>query len=799
MTQDAGQQARGVWEFTKYDALNRIAMTGEVPSALARTTWQANLNASQAHHEDKQGSGLGYTLANTLPNVAEANVLTVLYYDDYTFPKPAALAYTSTFGATALSNAKGQQTGSRARMLGGAANWLVSAVYFDAEYRIVQTVRELYDLGAGALERTSLQYKYDLAPVVAQEKTEQITGSGTNVHLKTFEYDHADRLLSVQEKIVNGNKSREAVTVAQRYNTVGQLQQQWFHSENAVHFRRRTTHSNNIRGWLTQSKTSYKAKDNVPESVFYNVNLAYASGNNYTNGNISQMQWSGKDENTFTKGLSLSYDGANRLLGASGLYSYKETETGITYDKNGNFKTLIRAGTAVDNLVYASTGNRISSVTDGSGNNTGVKSGASGYSYDANGNMTGDGSRGAVLAYNYLDLPRTVAIGGKTFSYDYDASGRKHKYVADTLTVKYAGDFEYDQSNALKRISVTGGQVVHRGDSLRFDYFLKDHLGNVRIVFDEMGRILQRTDYYPFGLEIDRNDPVQTPAARNDINRLTFIGRESQVGTGYIDLQARFYDPGIGRFMGVDPDTEGQLEFSPYHYSFNNPMRFSDPDGRFPECCGGLGDFFTGFGNALTENIAGEAPIRATPGYIKAYNSGRAAGHYAALVIGATEVAAGIVGDGAAVVGEIGSAGLATPLAVPVALVSTGAILHGSATGARAVENLRNDNGRVNIEGRKGSEGNPHHSSRAARREAMREAGIPTSSQPKSQSKNQSGREYNYGTKSVQQQTKDRTHQGKPHWEAGKIKQRDGKVQTNHYGRPKLENVPKKSKSYYNE
>ena len=50
-------------------------------------------------------------------------------------------------------------------------------------------------------------------------------------------------------------------------------------------------------------------------------------------------------------------------------------------------------------------------------------------------------------------------------------------------------------------------------------------------------------------------------------------------------MQARFYDPTVGRFFSIDPETEGQLEFSPYHYSFNNPIRFSDPDGRFA-CCG---------------------------------------------------------------------------------------------------------------------------------------------------------------------------------------------------------------------
>ncbi len=80
----------------------------------------------------------------------------------------------------------------------------------------------------------------------------------------------------------------------------------------------------------------------------------------------------------------------------------------------------------------------------------------------------------------------------------------------------------------------------------------------------------------------------------------------------------------------------------------------------------------------------------------------------------------------------------------------------------------------------------------------MRKEGIPTSQQPKSQSKNASGREYTYDapkegggtqTKSVQQQTMDRSHQGQSHWEAGKVKtDAYGNTRTNSHGRPKLQN-----------
>jgi hypothetical protein len=85
---------------------------------------------------------------------------------------------------------------------------------------------------------------------------------------------------------------------------------------------------------------------------------------------------------------------------------------------------------------------------------------------------------------------------------------------------------------------------------------------------------------------------------------------------------------------------------------------------------------------------------------------------------------------------------------------------------------------------------------------------IPTSQQPLSQSQNGAGREYRYETpkeyggtqiKSVQQQTKDVSHPGQPHWEAGAVKTdpATGEVRMNNYERPKLQND--KTKVEYDE
>ncbi|MCF2500431.1 DUF6443 domain-containing protein [Dyadobacter chenhuakuii] len=593
MSRDANQKIRNVWAFIKYDAQNRPILIGEIASALARTDWSVVVDANTQHHEDRNnGINAGYTLDKTAPkNATEANLLNITFYDDYAFSKAANLSYNAAYYPSANLSVKSQVTGSRTRMLpgsGAAGGWLTTVTYYDAEYRPIQATRELSDLGAGGIERVSSQYKYDLAPIISEQKTEQLlAGNVTHSHLATYSYDHSDRLLSVKEKIISGANTKEAYTLAQRYNTLGQLQSKWLHSEDGTKFRLRTNYTHNIRGWLTEGKTAYKKDVNGPDLPYYGFNLAYNNGANYTNGNISQMQWLGKDEANFSKGLTFSYDGANRLLGSSGLNAYPDTEKSITYDKNGNIKTLVRAGAAVDNLTYTYLGNRLSSVTDGSGNNLGVKNGASNYAYDDNGNITGDGNRGATLIYNYLNLPKTIKIAAKTFTYDYDANGSKHKYAGDTLILKYAGNFEYRQVaavNKLYRVALSEGQAVFRDNKLAFEYSLKDHLGNVRVVFDEEGQVLQKTDYYAFGLSIDRNNPVQTPAVRNGVNRYLYNNKELQVGSGYLDYGARMYMPEIGRWGVVDPMSEIYEGGSPYNYVFDNPINWTDPDGRCPTC-----------------------------------------------------------------------------------------------------------------------------------------------------------------------------------------------------------------------
>jgi RHS repeat-associated protein len=87
--------------------------------------------------------------------------------------------------------------------------------------------------------------------------------------------------------------------------------------------------------------------------------------------------------------------------------------------------------------------------------------------------------------------------------------------------------------------------------------------------------------YYPYGMIIPG---LSLMAAPGKWNGYKYNGKELQkeMGQNRLDYGRRMYDPTIGRFITVDPWAERYYSVSPYIYSFNNPLRFIDPDGRGP-------------------------------------------------------------------------------------------------------------------------------------------------------------------------------------------------------------------------
>ncbi|WP_371922981.1 RHS repeat domain-containing protein [Flavobacterium sp. B183] len=117
----------------------------------------------------------------------------------------------------------------------------------------------------------------------------------------------------------------------------------------------------------------------------------------------------------------------------------------------------------------------------------------------------------------------------------------------------------------------------------KYVYQYKDHLGNVRVSYaknpvTQVLEIIEENNYYPFGLKhAGYNDYVATN------NKYKYNGKELQdeLGLGVYDYGFRNFDPALGRWMNIDPLAELYVGITPYSYTFNNPVRFIDPDGRY--------------------------------------------------------------------------------------------------------------------------------------------------------------------------------------------------------------------------
>ena len=86
------------------------------------------------------------------------------------------------------------------------------------------------------------------------------------------------------------------------------------------------------------------------------------------------------------------------------------------------------------------------------------------------------------------------------------------------------------------------------------------------------------------------NDVSDNPNHIANINPFRYRGYYFDVETGWYYLNARYYDPNVGRFLSPDlPDTlsadfENFAQYNLYTYCFNNPVNMADDLGYWPNC-----------------------------------------------------------------------------------------------------------------------------------------------------------------------------------------------------------------------
>lgn len=156
------------------------------------------------------------------------------------------------------------------------------------------------------------------------------------------------------------------------------------------------------------------------------------------------------------------------------------------------------------------------------------------------------------------------------------------------------------------------GQNSDDYEKMQF-YYYPDHLGSSSCITNLDGEVSQHIEYVPFGevfideLELMRksatagkancNNTWNTPYRSNDCanegrGKLTCImpsaanrraklnAMELNEETGMYCYGARYYEPRLSLWMSCDPMQEKYPNISSYCYTYDNPIKFIDPDGR---------------------------------------------------------------------------------------------------------------------------------------------------------------------------------------------------------------------------
>jgi RHS repeat-associated protein len=196
----------------------------------------------------------------------------------------------------------------------------------------------------------------------------------------------------------------------------------------------------------------------------------------------------------------------------------------------------------------------------------------------------------------------TYDSNGSTAVYTYSATGKKlgvrHVTANSNVYEAYCGNFIYRNGN-LTRVLVDGGYITFSGTTPHYHFYLRDHLGNNRVVVNASKTVEEVNHYYPYGglfgenagsgvqpykynFSIERGKRKLACSSEREKNRPKVNGKEldRMHGLCTYDYGARQYDPVTARWDRMDPLCEKYYGISPYVYCAGDPVNFVDPDGN---------------------------------------------------------------------------------------------------------------------------------------------------------------------------------------------------------------------------
>ena len=616
-TQDGEQRRRGESTFMLYDIHGRECVTGvcghDVP------TGNMISGFALAEYVGAGGALDGYACSGV--TLVSPQVMSAFYYDSHAFVDDFATGLPDSLAmyGTHIPSLIGRRTGSClhevSEGISGKKVW--GLVRYDGRGRVSHTEMSYPD---GGWDTEDVEHDFLGSPV--RRHLVHRKGTETVREDLTYTYDDSERLLEVRHSLNGGTP---VLLARNTYDELGRLSG----TERGGNGALSSAYSYSVRSWLTGIDGSL-----FKETLHYNDlrSARLGDGNRRFGGDVSSMEWR-SGAGTGTRSYDFAYDGLGRLVSADyGEYGDHVTGygTSYSYDNMGNLLSLSREGDMtsslkgiVDNLSMTYDGNMLASVSDsapapsvtGSADFRDGASMAVEYTYDRNGNMTSDLNRRiSSVSYNRQNRPVRIKHSGGTETFTYLPDGTKRERTAlgkdwSLSRTEYRGNLVC-ADDSLKYILFDGGLIAMDGSSPEYLFFLRDHLGSVRVVARSDGKVVQVNHYYPYGmayasgrmsgnaeahpvtgeggnvidgdLEIGGGTGGMELARPGASQPYRFLGNELYTSNslGLYDFSARMYDPALGRFLSVDPMAEGYRHLSPYAYCAGNPVVYADKDGQ---------------------------------------------------------------------------------------------------------------------------------------------------------------------------------------------------------------------------
>ncbi len=203
------------------------------------------------------------------------------------------------------------------------------------------------------------------------------------------------------------------------------------------------------------------------------------------------------------------------------------------------------------------------------------------YVYDASGQRV----RKVTERQNGTRWKERIYLGGFELYREYNGDGTELKKKRESLHVMDGQQrIALVETKTYEIIDGIGGEIDSPSPLIR--YQLNNHLSSACVELDREGNLISYEEFYPYGSTAYQ---AGRSAAEVSLKRYRYLGKERDDETGLNHFGARYYASWLGRWCSADPIgiNSGLNLFS---YSWNNPIRYQDKQGKNPGGPGSLSD-----------------------------------------------------------------------------------------------------------------------------------------------------------------------------------------------------------------